>query len=129
MTYYNDKPPNRDSQLLKVSRLAFLVLAIAGGILFYLYKYELYGGVGLGASLFSLASFFHINKEDSRKSVTIDTKMTWFLIGLVFLGLTLLLVNHYISGPPFYTGIAASLILVCSITYCIELLLTWSDNT
>lgn len=128
MTYYNDKPPVRDGQVLKTSRMTFIILALAGGLLFYYYKYQLLGGFGIGLSLFSLASFFHVNKDLSRESDNIDTKMTWFLIGLVFLGLLLLLVNHYISGPPFYTGISASLILICAITYCVELLLTWSDS-
>lgn len=128
MTYYNDKPPARDNQVLKIARITFVVLAIIGGLLFHSFRYQLLGGFGIGLSLFSLASFFHINKDLSRKSDNIDTKMTWFLIALVFLGLLLLLVNHYMSGPLFYTGISASLILICGITYCIELLLTWSDS-
>ena len=128
MTYYNDTPPNRDDQLKSICRIGFLITALAGGIVFYVFGYDLLGGIGLGGSLFALASFFHINKDVNRRSQHIDTKMTWFLVGLTILGVMVLVGNHKLEGPPFYTGIAASLSLICGITYCIELIFTWSDS-
>lgn len=121
-------PPDRKIQTIKASKLVFIVLAIVGSVLFYFFRYDLVGGLGLSSSLFGLASWFHFRKNQDRKSKSMDTKMTWFLLGAVVLGVVLLFLNHQQNGPDFYAGIAAGLVFMAALTYGFELTLTWFAN-
>lgn len=128
MTEYNEGPKDHTAITRKYARLTFLAIAIIGTGLFYWFKYSLLGGLGAGCFLFSLVSFFHFNKLKVVQGESMDTRMTWFLLGLIFLGLGILVANHLMEGPEFYEGIAAALCLISSIAYCVELIMTWSTR-
>ncbi len=119
---------NQYEQMRKFCRIFFLAFAAIGSLVFYYWGYSLLGGVGLSASLFSLVSFFHFNKVVERKAKHLDTKMTWFLLAVVFVGILLILGNKMQEGPQFYYGIGGGMTLVGGIAYCIELLFTWLAN-
>jgi len=121
-------PPDRKSQSIAASKIVFFVLAIAGAVLFYFFKYDLLGGLGLSGSLFGLASWFHFRRSHNRKSESMDTKMTWFLLGAVVFGIALMLLNSMQKGPDFYSGIAAGMVFMAALTYGFELTLTWFAN-
>jgi len=121
-------PPDRKSQTITASKVVFLILAVAGAILFYFFNYGLLGGLGLSSCLFALASCIHFRKAHNRASESMDTKMTWFLLGAVVFGVVLMLFNVLQSGPEFYAGIAAGLIFMAALTYGFELTLIWFAN-
>ena len=108
----------------------FLTLALAGTILFYFFRLALLGGLGVGLSLFGLVSWFHFRRRFSpdpkaplRESV--ESKMGWFLLGLVIVGILILVFNVQQKGPEFYNGIAAGLVFTCAVAYVFELMLNW----
>ena len=118
-------PPDRKVQTSRFIHAAFMVMALAGAALFHFYRLQLVGGLGLGMSLFGLASWFHFRRHEVGKTQSMDTKMSWFLLGCIMLGVLILLVNLAMKGTDFHTGIAAALVFVSALTYCMELLLTW----
>lgn len=121
-------PADRKSQTITASKLVFFILAVFGAMLFYFFRFELLGGLGLSSSLFGLASWFHFRKMQDRKSDNMDTKMTWFLMGAIIFGIALILLNHMQEGPDFYAGIAAGMVFIAALTYAFELMLTWFAN-
>lgn len=128
MAIYNEQPPDRRINVLKFTKLGLVIVAIVGTMIFYVYQFDVLGGLGLALALFGLASFFHFNKRKETVVELMDTKISWFLIGMTFIGLFLVLANYTIKGPAFYNGIGIGMTLICAISYCVELLLTWSDS-
>lgn len=114
----------------KLTAQFFFGFAFLGAVLFFIFKYTLLGGLGLGLSLFGLASWFHFRKYqllnyNPNVEQTVDSKMTWFLLVLILVGVLLLFSNIRQEGPEFYNGISVGLICVCAVAYVGELLLNW----
>lgn len=124
----NENELSIKARMTKLCRLVFLTLAIVGSIMFYYFQQTTMGGLGVSTSLFALVSFFHFNKLESRKSTMIDTKMTWFLLGVCILGLVLMIANAAQDGPDFYNGISVGMIFMGGLAYSLELVFTWLDN-
>ncbi len=121
-------PPDRKAQTVRMTTGIFLVFSILGSVLFYIFRFELLGGLGLGCSLFGLVSWFHFRKRhipSQNLESTVESKMTWFLLGLAIIGIVILLLNVQQNGPAFYSGIAAGLSFTCAVAYVCELLLNW----
>jgi len=120
--------PDKEQLIKRFCRLFFMALAIIGSVIYYYSGDTMLGGFGLSSSLFSMVSFFHFNKIIDRTSDTIETKMTWFFLAMVFIGLLLILANKAQDGPHFYFGIAGAMTFLGGLGYCLELFLVWLAN-
>lgn len=121
-------PINRKAQTERLTTVIFLLFAIIGSILFYIFRFELLGGLGLGCSLFGLVSWFHFRKRSlstHKADQSVESRMTWFLLGLTVIGIIIVLLNVQQKGPDFYSGIAAGLAFTCAVAYVCELLHNW----
>jgi len=120
--------PDRYKQTIKFCQVFFSILILGGCTGYYFYNDGMIGGFSIAVALLSFGSFLHFRLKQNRISKHIDTKMTWLLLSLFFLGLFLILLNYFRQANAFQYGVGAGIAGVAAISYVLELLLVWLSN-
>jgi len=120
--------PDRYKQTINFCQIFFSILILGGCVCYYFYNEGMIGGFSISVALLSLGSFLHFKMKQERTSKHIDTKMTWLLLSLFFLGLFLILLNYFRHANAFEYGVGAGIAFVAAISYVLELLLVWQSN-
>ena len=105
----------------------FGIMISIGAIMYYIFGKSLLGGLGLSSAIISLVSLFHftVRRTGSDK---IESKLTFILLVCCVLGVAIIFINKFRSGPTFIYGLGAGVSLMAGISYVFELIANLKDN-